>query len=497
MENYFIDCPPRADAMIHSLRAIGYDLGMAIADLIDNSIFVEAKTIHINYDWNKGQPWVRITDDGRGMKETALNEAMRLGSSSPLDYRDASDLGRFGLGLKTASFSQCRKFSVMSKTLDGICSERFWDLDLITDSWNLGKFIDDETKELFEPLKNQATGTVVLWQKIDRIVDSEASCYHNPEEAFLKKFVDVKKYLEMVFHQFLQKRSGKSVKIIVGVAECSPWDPFLRKNSFTQELSEEKYEDSRVRIIPFILPHVSNRSEEENENGAGIKGWNAQQGFYVYRNGRMIVSGGYLDLDLKPEEHFKLARIAVEITNDMDHEWSIDVKKAFAIPPGRIRGDLMRIARAARKRAAEIYRARTGLIRNRPGTHYTDDVWIKKEINNKITYLLNPANQILRKVLDEYKHPKSWENKLFHIIENTVPHRLIIMDGLEHEDCHVDLPTDKKPPQGLLDLCKEFYQEYRAAGKTHEAAVDIVCSMDVFNAHPLYRAYLDDSGQKF
>lgn len=157
----------------------------------------------------------------------------------------------------------------------------------------------------------------------------------------------------------------------------------------------------------------------------------------------------------------------------------------------------MRIARAARKRAAEIYRARTGLIRNRPGAHYSNDVWLKKEINNKITYVLNPANPVLRKVLDEYKHPKSWENKLLHIIENTVPHRLIIMDGLEHEDCHVDLPTEQKPPQGLLDLCKEFYQEYLAAGRTHEAAVDIICSMDVFNAHPLYRAYLDDQGQKF
>ena len=105
MEDSFIDCPPRADAMIHSLRAIGYDLGMAIADLIDNSIFVEAKTININYDWNNGQPWVRITDDGNGMTETALNEAMRLGSSSPLERRAPTDLGRFGLGLKTASFS--------------------------------------------------------------------------------------------------------------------------------------------------------------------------------------------------------------------------------------------------------------------------------------------------------------------------------------------------------------------------------------------------------
>lgn len=491
LSDRFIDCPPRADAMINSLRAIGYDLEMAIADLIDNSIFAQAKTIHIDYDWNEGDPWVRITDDGQGMIEEDLNEAMRLGSSNPLEQRSSSDLGRFGLGLKTASFSQCRKLSVMSKTIDDNYAERFWDLDLITDSWKLGKFIDAETREFFDILNIQPTGTSVLWQKIDKIVDQQATQFHNPKDAFFDKFVGVKKYLEMVFHQYMQKRFGKGIKIFVGVAECSPWDPFLLKNNFTTELSSEKYEDSRVRITPYILPHVSNRSQEENESGAGLKGWNAQQGFYVYRNGRMIVSGGYLDLGLQAEEHFKLARIAVEITNDMDQEWAIDVKKACTIPPGRIRGDLTRIARATRKQAAEIYRARTGLIRNRPGNNYSNDVWLKKEINNKIKYILNHENPLLRKVLGEYELPKSWENKLFYIIENSVPHRLIIMDDRENEDCHVDLPIEKEPPKEMQKMCQEFYEYFMISGRTHEAAVDIVCSMDVFNAHPYYRAYLD------
>src|SRR3990172_4008393 len=102
----FEECPPRADAMIHSLRAFGYDLGMAIADLIDNSIFAGAKNIWVKYAWNDGKPWIRIMDDGIGMTEESLVEAMRLGTQSPLEERDSKDLGRFGLGLKTASFSQ-------------------------------------------------------------------------------------------------------------------------------------------------------------------------------------------------------------------------------------------------------------------------------------------------------------------------------------------------------------------------------------------------------
>jgi len=121
----FEECPPRADAMIHSLRAFGYDLGMAIADLIDNSVFASANNVWVDYAWNEGRPWIRITDDGIGMTEERLVEGMRLGTQSPLEERDSKDLGRFGLGLKTASFSQCKLLTVITKTADGNMSTRF------------------------------------------------------------------------------------------------------------------------------------------------------------------------------------------------------------------------------------------------------------------------------------------------------------------------------------------------------------------------------------
>ena len=137
----FEECPPRADAIIHSLRAFGYDLGMAIADLIDNSIFADANNIWVEYAWNEGNPWIRILDDGTGMTEERLVEAMRLGTKSPLEERDSKDLGRFGLGLKTASFSQCKLLTVITKTSEGKTSARFWDIDHVRNSrnWLLGK----------------------------------------------------------------------------------------------------------------------------------------------------------------------------------------------------------------------------------------------------------------------------------------------------------------------------------------------------------------------
>lgn len=487
------NCPPRADAMIHSLRAFGYDLGMAVADLIDNSIFAGASNVWVQYDWNEGDPWVRILDDGNGMTERKLVDAMTLGSTSPLEKRDPDDLGRFGLGLKTASFSQCKLITVATKKGRGSPSVRFWDLDYVehVKLWKIGKKPSDDIKLLLRPLEELEKGTVVVWKKLDRVVDRADGAQHDPKTAFLVRFLYVKDYLEMVFHQYLESRSRR-LKIYVGSAECKPWDPYLRKNDFMQELSSEKYEDSRVSVIPYVLPHVSNRSGKENVEGGGPRGWNAQQGFYVYRNKRMIVSGGYLDLDLKPEEHYKLARIKIDITNDMDHEWAIDVRKAVASPPDRLKAELLRIAKVTRQKASEVYRARTGGWRKKSSGKKSYDVWLKKTSGEKIVYKLNLENPVLRQLLDEVAPSKAWLRTFCYVVESTVPNRLIIMDGLEHEDCHIDLPLDfNPPPPGLLEMCRELYDSKIEQGCTHEEAVDIVCSIEPFDSHPGYRAALD------
>lgn len=491
IDNYE-DCPPRADAMIHSLRAFGYDLGMAIADLIDNSIFAGASNVWIQYDWNEGDPWIRILDDGKGMTEKKLVEAMTLGSTSPLEDRDPADLGRFGLGLKTASFSQCKLVTVATKVSEKAESVRFWDLDFVekVKEWKLGKVPEPKVKLLLEPLNGMNKGTAVVWKELDRIVDTGEGTDHDPQEAFLVRFLYVKEYLEMVFHQYLEGRN--KMKIFVGAAECNPWDPYLSKNNFRQELCAERYEDSRVSVVPYVLPHVSNRSFEENEIGAGPNGWNAQQGFYVYRNKRMIVSGGYLDFDIKPEEHYKLARIKIEITNDMDHEWAIDVRKAVASPPDRLKAELLRVARVTRQKASEVYRARAGGCRKKTSSVNTFEVWLPKKSQGKITYKLNQNHPVLKQLMDTAGVDPKWKKSFCYLVESTVPHRLIIMDGLENEDCHVDLPEDLvSPTTGMLNLCRGFYEDCIGEGRCHEEAADLVCSMEPFNVHPAYRALLD------
>jgi len=489
----FERCPPKADAMINSLRAFGYDLSMAIADLIDNSIFADARNVWIRYGWNDGNPWISVMDDGNGMTEERLREAMRLGCQNPDEERGPNDLGRFGLGLKTATFSQCKLLTVYSKTEDGEKSVRYWDLDHVQSvkEWEIGTEVQPDTAALITPLDKLDHGTIVVWQNLDRIIDQTTVPSDNAEIGFYEKFVPVVLNLEMTFHRFLS--SGKSsVSISVGRHECKPWDPYLTDNGFTQELSSERYEDGRISVVPFVLPHVSKRTTDENNRGAGPKGWNAQQGFYVYRNRRMIISGGYLDFDIKPDEHFKLGRILMDITNDMDHDWNIDVRKAFASPPDRLRPDLIRIAKATRNEAAKIYRARTGRPRNVNYVNRTSDVWLKKRVGEKIIYRLNKNNPTLNKILGDINPPKSWIGKLFYVIETSIPHRLIIIDNAESEDCHIDLPTDRiMPPANMLKLCKEFYIGELDNGKSHKEAIDLITVMEPFDSHPAYRAHLD------
>ena len=474
--------------MIASLRAFGYDFAMAIADLIDNSIYANARNISVDYSWNDGAPWFRIVDDGSGMTEAVLKTAMRVGSKNPLEKRDKRDLGRFGLGLKTAAFSQGKVLSVRTKTKPKNPVYRCWDLDHVqrVNKWELLVEPKEDAKEILSILDDFQSGTVVLCQRLDRITKDEED--PDAEANFLEKFTYVAKYLEMVFHRYLKGRPR--VKIRVGRHECQGWDPFIATNAFTQERSTEHLDHKQISVTPFVLPHVSNRNSEENTLGAGIQGWNAHQGFYVYRNKRMIISGGYLDFDLKPEEHYKLCRIRIDLPNSVDHEWNIDVRKAAASPPSHVRADLERIARSTRTEAAEVYRARVGRPRkagHKPSKH---EVWVKVRKGDKVLYKINRDNEAIDRLLRKSKVTPAVTRQLFHLIERAVPHRAIVLDNAEREDCLVDLPPEiEPPPPALLKLCEDIFRSTLKRIHSPNAAARIACLN--FDPHVSYRAHLD------
>jgi len=205
----------------------------------------------------------------------------------------------------------------------------------------------------------------------------------------------------------------------------------------------------------------------------------------------MIIPGGYLDFDLTSEEHYKLCRIRVDLPNDLDHEWCIDVRKAAASPPGHVREDLKRIAKATRTKAANVYRARTGAGRSKARSSDRSSVWLRVKKRDKVVYKINRDHEAIQRILAEVDVGKSWVTKLFHLIENSVPHRLIIMDNAELEDCHVDLPESiAPPPEDLLDLCEALFRERVGRGVDPNDAADYACSF--FDNHTAYRVRLDN-----
>ena len=474
------------------MRSLGYDLPSALADLIDNSITAKANQIKITYSWMNGDPYILISDNGLGMSYDKLKEAMTPGSSSPLEERDLDDLGRFGLGLKTASWSQCKRMTVLTKNA-GNCSHYTWDLEHVNDvdKWELLEELNElESEIISEKIDAFDSGTAVMWTNLDRVMTDKT--YKKNEEHFHRIMQDeIKPHLEMVFHRFLE--SG-SLRIFVGRAECEAWDPFMSKHAQTVKLIGEKYSDNKISITPYILPHSSKLTQRELEIAEGAKGWIANQGFFVYRRDRIIIAGGYFNLKkLKREYSYRLCRIKVDLTNEFDLEWKVDVKKNNVVPPAKYHDDFVRIATAARNRSANVYKARTvSRTRNRKGLTSTS-VWQRKKIGNKVQYKINPKSPGIDHIIKSANIDKKFLRQIFHLVERTLPYMNITIDNNELNDATIDLPHENiQPPEGLVELAKGFLKDRLAKGQNFHEALDFI-TYDLFpNMGAEFRAELED-----
>lgn len=328
---------PDPVSLIEAMRAVGYSAEAAIADLIDNSISAQASSIKIEYDASD-TPYVSVLDDGHGMTPAELTNAMRHGSRNPTELRAKNDLGRFGLGMKTASLSQCRQFTVVSKK-DGVISARCWDLDVVQQEGKWVVVVPPEEDLCILPqfanLKAQSTGTLVIWQELDRLVAGA----ENPQSEMTIRLEPLREHLALVFHRFTQREDGATqVEIAINGLPIPSRDPFIKSNTYRQQLEGQliKHERGDVQVTPYILPPVNKFSQEEIELSGGKKGLRGTQGFYIYRNRRLVIWGTWFKLVPK-EEFYKLARIQVDIPNSFDDLWALDIKKSAAFPPEIIR----------------------------------------------------------------------------------------------------------------------------------------------------------------
>lgn len=480
-ESMYDIAEPRASAMIESLRAFGYNAQTAIADLIDNSISAGAENVWLSFCWDGINSHVSIRDDGHGMTEAQLISAMRPGSQNPLEEREPDDLGRFGLGLKTASFSQCRRLTVASRSKNHAVAIRRWDLDYVNqvDEWRLLRTPAEGSVQKLNDLETMPYGTIVLWECLDRIVGEAKTDDQKAHDDFLETVEVVENHLAMVFHRFLEKRDR--LKIWINHRLIKPWNPFLPDTQATQILPLEPliFKGETVRVQPYVLPHHSKIDSDTYNKAAGINGWNAQQGFYVYRNERLLVAGDWLGLGgYCKDEHCKLARIQVDLPNSMDSDWNIDIKKSRARPPASLKVDLKRIARLTRHRATEIYRHRGKVIARENNEKYVFP-WDKKLRRGKVFYAVNQEHPLVQEVL---KLPDTCQlviRALLRLLEETVPVQQIWIDNATEPEKQPQ-PFDGTPSEQVLEVVVEIYRALRKSGMTQEQARDRILKMEPF-----------------
>jgi hypothetical protein len=354
---------PSASRLIDSLRDLGYHATEAIADLVDNSISAGARNVDVTIEFEGADSWVRIADDGHGMNAATITEAMRYGSNRGYER---NDLGKFGLGLKTASMAICRRLTVASRpSRDSRRAEvRQLDLDHVeeTDAWEvLVLGADERPTQVMAPLADHR-GTVILWEDLDRLL-----IYSDPSGGWARRHLndlaaETEDHLSMIFHRFLAGEvPGRKLKITVNGNRIEPWDPFAREETATEALRVDDIPlntatgSGIVRMEPYVLPpKASFSSESAWRRLSGPNQWNRQQGFYVYRANRMIQSGGWSFMRTF-DEHTKLSRIGIFFGPELDSAFGINVAKMRVTLPSELRSQIEEPVGKAVRRARAVY----------------------------------------------------------------------------------------------------------------------------------------------
>lgn len=354
---------PSAARLANSLRDIGYDFPSAVADLVDNSVAAGAGRVDVRVEFSGAGSRVFIADDGCGMGPGQLAEALRFGSRQTYGPKD---LGRYGLGLKTASLSQCRSLTVVSRRPGGSRTfVRQLDLDLIEewDDWIICDPGSTPGVRAAREMLLQGFSTVVVWENLDRVLPVD-----RPDGGWAKRRLEsaaakTADHLAMVFHRFLVKEAGeRQFKLSLNGEPVGPWDPFGTAVASTQAMPELSFElpvgdrVGTVRLARYVLPARNAMGQDEWERLAGPLKWNRQQGFYIYRADRLVQWGGWAGLRAI-DEHTKLARVALSFDADMDPVFNTNVAKMRVSLPGELRQMLEQPIQEACMTAEAVYRS--------------------------------------------------------------------------------------------------------------------------------------------
>ncbi|MFT7687146.1 MAG: hypothetical protein ACI9FB_002498 [Candidatus Azotimanducaceae bacterium] len=345
------DFRPSAARLVESLRDTGYSREAAFADIIDNAIAANATKISIELQYMYGEFRVVITDDGDGMSEDELRNAMRYGSEKRANPKS---LGKFGMGLKTASTAFCRRLVVLTQQ-NGVQSSRAWDIDHIikTDRWELETPDTDDYYDDYEELSNftENSGTMIVWENTDRLIKQGSDRQIQEQIQNLGKELTTE--LSAVFFKYLA--SGEvSISMKVGdtpAAELKGWDPLcadlvtidgVRSRVLKEKTVPVEFGDKTASfsVKGSVIPSQNELSSEEREL---VRYSLDNQGFYIYREGRLIWHDGWPHRIYKKESKITRLRVELHFNHELDDVFSIDFRKSRVIIPVEIREELKRL----------------------------------------------------------------------------------------------------------------------------------------------------------
>lgn len=401
-----IDNSPKADHLMGSLRSMGYSFESAVADIIDNSVSAGAKEIHINFPTTALESFVYILDDGHGMNKKEHFNAMRYGSSASESERDETDLGRYGLGMKSASLSQCRVLTVLTKRGKSI-SGYSWDYKHILKckKWEVFELEPVEIDKVkgVDALKDQKSGTLVVWEDFDILEKASGGQVYATLNDYKERII---KHVGLTFHRFINAPRNQKITFYVNNHKVKGLDPFLennpkttRKKAVSVALLDSSGVERQIWVQPYVLPFQKDLTDADIDKLGGIEDLRTKQGYYVYRNNRLIIYGTWFGLPRN--ELTKNARIRVDIPNTLDDIWELDVKKQSAVIPKAIQNQLNRKVREAMD------------ISVRQQTHRGR----KNNVDDNIDYLWNR----IEGRDSHYFYEINRESKLYKFVEEQIP----------------------------------------------------------------------------
>jgi hypothetical protein len=386
---------PSAKRLISSMRDLGYDFADAVAEIVDNSIQACANVIQVNLQFDGPRSYLTVLDNGIGMTPSEIREAMRFGSIRDYEH---DDLGKFGLGLKTSSLSQCDSLTVSSRSSQKKVQihSYSWDIDHIK-KVNRWEVLPIEIDDLLNPVVEHlyaTTGTAVTWEKLNRMLNFQEPTGGRAENAIKKLTEDLRMSLGTTFHRYLTgEQRSKKVMIFVNGELVEPWDPFCRSEKHTLELEHFSISISMggkkgtVKFRPFVLPTQTQFSTPSAHlRAGGLAKWNKQQGLYIYRSGRLLQSGGWCGLRTS-DEHSKLARVAVDIPSGFDDLFKVNISKMKINFPREIREETIQKLATPLKRANDLYRSHRDVSFSEASLYETNFTFLEELVGNSLSKL--------------------------------------------------------------------------------------------------------------